>query len=1643
MPDVDTDKLFNIKENLAHVFTYLENLERLDRKPVFDIGASKHLTIYEHEMAVLPGVECWASETNTDAWFKIKRLQPTPPPDLPDMLLDWVDLGNDPKRHPVLKKMIAVSAAEISENKKISENEDWPKGTIILNLEDSPEIQEYFENYVKTKWSIWSEKEKLRRTTIMLYEELFRFIHQTTDEALELVVGVGLLRWKISGVNVNHPLVTKLVEAVLDAETKTITIYPTERAPKSELELLQHLNVSKIADIEAYVDKLFLNSEMEISPFVPESFKALLHYASANIDSKGIYYPDVTTNTNDRSLPDILSYPVVTDTWVLLVRQRKTNFIAEDIKRIMSSIEHAQSIPLCTQIIVSEPADMVVDRAIKNYRGISSIGFESWVKGAGTNEPENLYFPKPFNQEQVSIAERLDQADGVVVQGPPGTGKTHTIANIICHYLANGKRVLVTSHKEAQLAVLRNHIPKELRDLTIGLLTSDREGLKLLEQSVRRIASEVNTLNRTVLETEIQQLKNHIEGLYERIASIDSNIQRIAKDQLMKVPFLPKEIHPKDLAIKIVEGKSQYAWFQDTLKPDKSSEPQFCADHILQLRNARKVLGDNIVYLNHKFPGPEILMSENEISYVHQNLVQATNVADRIKNEGIPELGIISSDNMRRIEQALSSALKVEQILKDASQSQWCKSVQLIWCKEKGAGQSVPVCESLKNLISEVKEIDQLKSTFLDTPIELPDECDLDEKFVAAINRKALSKRSFFGMIGKKEVKAKLEMVKIVGVSPDGAEDWQRINEYIEMLLDVRKLVTRWNGLMAEFNGPTVTQSGIAAISALKGFCQKITNLRVIEQQFLPSYVKTIDSLFPDFFDIAAVKSDLTEFSRTVSVLKIHKKHNALKAAQNDKNLQLKRLSSYSGPVVKDLFDSIKNELGNTDFATNQILEKWSSYKSTLQSLDGQREHLDIVDSVTDLIKKSGAVRWAKRLREEAYDNAENQRLPNDWRQAWDWARSVSYLKKIDGRQQFQELSKQRIQAESDLAKANLKIVEFLTWVQLKQNITSKVSASLRDYLTALQKIGKGTGIRSVRFREDARKAMQGAYEAIPCWIMPHWRVSESLPPEIGSFDLVIIDEASQSDAYALPSIIRGKKILVVGDDKQVSPSDVARKEADILYLRDKHLKALPYGHLFLPGSSVYDLCSTIFAADVIRLREHFRCVEPIIQFSNKNFYDGELRPVRIPKPSERLDPPLIDMYVPGGYREQRSKINKPEARAIVDEISRITKDPRFFGRSIGVVSLLGFEQAQHIQNQLFAKLGEDTILEHNIKCGDANYFQGKEADIVMISMVAAGKIQAQTSRIFEQRYNVAASRARDRLYVFRSFDRTILNENDLRARLVDHFINPSVQSCVEIQELRELCESDFEREVFDDLVDRGYRVRPQVHVGNFRIDMVVEGHDDARLAIELDGDKYHGIERWLDDIARQRTLERMGWVFWRCWGSNYISNKDECLSDLIAKLQSLKIDPIGFTADTVCNIAEQRTVDDSNRLVREQLDEPIQLIDDEPHEPSIVQVDVATTENPANEEFIENPVEESNGNKHQSESYVQINDTVTYAFVDRLYEKKMVQIIRGQGSASEGIISHTSPIAQTLLGAFIGEIVTAYLPTGAKDIKILSIVKS
>ena len=373
--------------------------------------------------------------------------------------------------------------------------------------------------------------------------------------------------------------------------------------------------------------------------------------------------------------------------------------------------------------------------------------------------------------------------------------------------------------------------------------------------------------------------------------------------------------------------------------------------------------------------------------------------------------------------------------------------------------------------------------------------------------------------------------------------------------------------------------------------------------------------------------------------------------------------------------------------------------------------------------------------------------------------------------------------------------------------------------------------------------------------------------------------------------------MLIVGDDKQVSPEGVGLEEEKIRSLMNRFLgnQVETYRPQMSPERSIYDLFKVVFAKSAVMLKEHFRCVGPIIEYSKREFYNHELRPLRVPKASERLDPPLIDVVVEDGYRN--GDVNLPEARFIVDEIKAIVADPNMGGRSIGVVSLLADKQALLIWERLTDELGPEVMQRHRIACGDARTFQGKERDIMFLSMVSApNEVGAPLSRdTFAQRFNVAASRARDRMYLVRSVELEHLSEADrLRRSLIGHFAAPFAQDEMRVEDLRKLCESPFEREMYDELTQRGYWVTPQVRVGQYRIDMVVEGHNDARLAVECDGDKYHGADKWADDMQRQRVLERAGWVFWRCFASAFIRRRKEMLDDLLKTLAERGIEPIG-----------------------------------------------------------------------------------------------------------------------------------------------------
>jgi very-short-patch-repair endonuclease len=174
-------------------------------------------------------------------------------------------------------------------------------------------------------------------------------------------------------------------------------------------------------------------------------------------------------------------------------------------------------------------------------------------------------------------------------------------------------------------------------------------------------------------------------------------------------------------------------------------------------------------------------------------------------------------------------------------------------------------------------------------------------------------------------------------------------------------------------------------------------------------------------------------------------------------------------------------------------------------------------------------------------------------------------------------------------------------------------------------------------------------------------------------------------------------------------------------------------------------------------------------------------------------------------------------------------------------------------------------------------------------------------------------------MYLFRSIEEgNLKNLQDLRLKVIRHFKDPMPRTNELVGELIDLCQSGFERDVFSRLAGLGYCLTPQVSVGSWSIDLVVEGENDRRLAIELDGDKWHPPEKWLDDILRQRAMERMGWRFWRCWASSFFRDPGGCMADLVSTLtacvSSRWHERIGKTSTP--NIARSRPANPERRRV-------------------------------------------------------------------------------------------------------------------------------
>ena len=478
------------------------------------------------------------------------------------------------------------------------------------------------------------------------------------------------------------------------------------------------------------------------------------------------------------------------------------------------------------------------------------------------------------------------------------------------------------------------------------------------------------------------------------------------------------------------------------------------------------------------------------------------------------------------------------------------------------------------------------------------------------------------------------------------------------------------------------------------------------------------------------------------------------------------------------------------------------------------------------------------------------------------------------------------------------KIASKLAWKYVIEELQN--NRALRQYLEAwvqaVKRIGKtGKGKRALRFRKEAQIQMEKCKSAVPCWIMPLYKVAETIQPEQGMYDYVIIDEASQLGPDAIFLLYISKNIIIVGDDKQTSPEYIGVDANTMSPHISRYLKGIPFANYYGTEFSFFDHARR-FCDGITVLREHFRCMPEIIEFSNKHFYARDnigLYPLK--QYSENRLEPLQSVFCQNGYVDGSGSriINPPEAQAIADKIAEIINEERYKGKSIGVIALQGNLQSSIIESLLMKNIGESEFHRRKIICGNSASFQGDERDIIFLSLVTGQRHNraALTKPEDERRFNVAVSRAKEQIWLFHSVEMDDLsNKDDLRFKLLDHFKNPISKPPVfnkpferRLGTQPEPFDSWFEVDVYNEIVNKGYSVIPQYVVakGRYIIDLVALFPDGTKIAVECDGDIWHGADQYQNDLMRQKVLERCGWQFFRIRGFEYYSDRKKALEPL------------------------------------------------------------------------------------------------------------------------------------------------------------------
>lgn len=1536
-------------ENLKSILSFVEESILKDQKSIRRLSDySASISFPEAELRELINVQFNQIVEGTPAWLKVARVAKTKPPRFPistgnqidagELVAspDWVSVDDDPNKSPSLKQSIRKTLSNtiverllrdgrLQKQDVYRDSADGNSSTAVVRREKFPEVDKLFQAWLDAAWLPWSEREKPVRRAATFYEELFR-IHTAIsgrDLPIEVVVGVGVVRGQIAGHPVDHPLIEYSVFLEVSASSGEILVRPKPRPPELfEFETDDLTGDSATLRKKANEHWTTLGDHVDASPFEREHWEAILRSAAVFLRSGGVYEEAGET----RRVKPADAGLVVYDTWVLFTRPVSVKPMITDIRSLKDAlVEAGEEVdpllvllddPKAAEGLQSTLPDRVTEmlrEAFGNAASASRSGSRSSSGRSRSDEAESVapYFPRVSNAEQERIIQILERPEskGLVVQGPPGTGKSHSIANIICHGLSRGWRILVTAHSDGPLQVLRNMLPPSVRDLAVNLSAAEQSEVLQLEASVKAISAIPGRVgNRSERIKKIEEIEQQITSDRRRLDEIRVEVLTWARTNLERQKTYAGNLSAGELAERIVQDRQAHAWLPDSI-PFESMTPPLGEEQVAQLRTLRAKAGVSLIARDWKLPEAVEVVAASDLSKIHHALREYDELGAGTADGPVPHLAGI--ENGRSVAEELLQYLgELKNCLTLLREDNWVlKYVGAIKAPTTDDGLLAlsvsevfklfqPLIEAERNFV-----LNQVQATSLDGP-------ELGRYLQkAAQTGRAYSTLPFIRPPA--EVISSLDAIRVRGEKPQTKEDWSLVSEHDGWRREIVRVANRWNAVAEMFDlgrAPTADGSGLQWMKRNLVAIGKADELVKVIWPEVTKRAAQIDRGGLGTADITlsseAIENALNWLEHLAAMLKARIAQVDVAWAREKLGQIQRRMKTFDSPSVAKL-RSLLESVGQPDCDLSDLTEKWDAVLVSMTQEAEAKVLVRQIDAMADAVEAAGAPKWAAQIRSVPnkqqsgvpFDSSDPI-LPNQWKDSWIWSAWQTHLQKSSSFNKLRSTMEERARLEQEIRTLMNEVVGLRTELQLSR-MPSSILNLLQQFQTAISRIGAGTGVRANRHRREARSLSQQCASAVPCWIMPLHKVAETQPSQLSIFDLVILDEASQCGPEAIIALMRSKKALIVGDDKQVMPTSFLSEEY-FRALKAKYLDGTSYAGVLAPGSSFYDLALAMFAGQNVMLREHFRCVEPIIRFSMQFYGDttqsGSLVPLKVPKSSERLDPPLIDIYVPHGRAVRQT--NVAEAEIIVKEIERISTDDAYAGKTIGVVSLSGSEQPQLIERLLQERVGANVFAKHDIVVSDSAGLQGKERSIIFLSMVDAPnrRSAARTQALYAQRYNVALSRAKDRMYLVRSLRmEDVPNQSDLRRRAIAHFADPmpaGVKPVVDRESLELRCDSGFERQVLRRLLDLDYHVIPQVPAAGYSIDMVVEGEGDRRLAIELDGDIWHPPSKYSEDLARQQALERIGFKFWRCWWSDWILDPEECFSDLVRALNNLGIEP-------------------------------------------------------------------------------------------------------------------------------------------------------